>query len=151
MKIAELLTRLDPEVIEQIDEAEAAPTKIKRDTFLYMAPKEPKKKFAQCGTCRLFLPRKERCAILGPNLHVPAEASCGLYIHGKPSDRQKAESIVKPAEAGFVKRKVRCQNCVSFDNGTCKLFAMLNEAKPDIFDLDTQIDPQGCCNAQTPK
>jgi hypothetical protein len=145
MKLAELLEKK-----AESKDGEAS-VKLTRDAFLYMEPKEPVKKFAQCGTCRMFLPKKERCAILGPTLHVPAEASCGLYIHGEPSDKQDAEKIVTPKEAGFVKRQVRCQNCISFDDGTCKLYAMLNEIKPDIFDLDTKVNEYSCCNGQTPK
>lgn len=141
MKIAELMERAK----------RGEPVKIKRDAFLYMAPKEPKKEFAQCASCVHFLPKKERCALFGPNLHVPAEASCGLYLHGEPNDKQEATAVVSPKEAGFVKRKVRCENCISFDDGFCKLYAMLNKDEPEIFDLDEKVDPQGCCNGQTPK
>jgi hypothetical protein len=133
------------------EKASAEPKKIKRDAFLYLGPKEPKKEFAQCSSCRLYLPERERCGILGPHVHVPAEASCGFYLHGEPTEDQECEAVVKPSEAGLVRRKVRCENCVSFDHGTCKLFKMLNETKPEIFDLDESINEKGCCNAQTPK
>jgi hypothetical protein len=125
--------------------------KIKRDAFLYLAPREPKDEFAQCSTCRMFLPDKERCAILGPSVHVPAEASCGFYIHGEPNDDQDCEVVVKPTEAGLVRREVRCENCASFDDGKCKLYETLNEIKPEIFDLDENVDSGACCNGQTPK
>src|ERR1044071_3959086 len=106
MKISELFEK-------KKEDAPETP-KLKRDTFLYMEPKEPKDEFAQCSTCRMYLPGKQRCAILGPSLNVPPEASCGLYVHGEPSDDQDAEKIVTTEEAGFVKRQVRCENCISF-------------------------------------
>lgn len=143
MKIVELVEKKEPT---------KAPPKLTRDAFLYMSPKEPKDQFAQCATCRMYLPKKQRCAILGPTLNVPPEASCGLYVHGEPSDDQDVAANVKPVEAGFVKRQVRCENCISFmeSDSSCKLYAMLNKMKADLFDLDTKVDRYGCCNAQTP-
>ncbi len=146
MRIRDLLEKADKE-----EAGTQSGPKIKRDAFLYLSPKEPRDEFAQCSTCRMYLPGKERCGILGPSVHVPAEASCGLYIHGEPTDEQECEVIVKPVEAGLVRRQVRCENCISFDDGKCKLYAMLNELKPDMFDLDENVEAKACCNGQTPK
>lgn len=131
--------------------ADRAPVKITRDTFLYMKPQGDEDIFAQCGSCRMYIPGSERCAILGPNVHVPEIASCGLYIHGEPDDDQDSIALHKPKEVGLVRREVRCENCASFDDGTCRLFETLNETQPELFDLDTQVEAKGCCNAQTPK
>lgn len=133
------------------DEIKSSGQKIKRDAFLYLEPKEPRDEFAQCSSCRMYLPGKEHCGIMGPSVHVPAEASCGFYMHGEPSDDQECEVVVKPSEAGLVRRQVRCENCASYDSGKCKLYTALNEAKPDLFDLDENVVAQACCNGQTPK
>lgn len=140
MKIADLLEKKDP----------ATTPKIKRDAFLYMEPKSPKEKFAQCETCQLFLPNKEKCGILG-DTHVTASMSCGVYVHGEPDNDQPITSYLTKEEVGLVDRKVRCENCISFKNNKCALYELLNKTNPDIFDLDVKVNKYGCCNAQTPK
>lgn len=122
--------------------------KIGRWAFLYMEPRSSSTKdFAQCGTCQLFMPGKERCGIFGKDDVVKAEASCGLYLQGQPRDDQPVQAIVTPEEAGYVEAKVRCENCGWFKDGKCGLFAMLDESFPDTFDLKSKVSPTGCCNA----
>lgn len=126
--------------------------KIGRDAFLYMDPKgSDKKAFAQCGTC--VMSRGKTCAILGPNTYITDEMSCGLYLPGDPIEelKDKELKLVTSKEAGLVDRKVRCENCKSFDStqNTCLLFEALN--KLPQFKLDVKVDKQGCCNAQMPK
>lgn len=118
--------------------------KITRAAFLYLSPKEPRNQFADCQTCRLYLRAIKRCAILpGP---VQPEDSCGLYIHGKPNDRQPmTPRVVTREEAGFVTGPVRCENC-AYGGDHCRMFAALNATLPQMFDLDETIDPKGCCN-----
>lgn len=127
--------------------------KIDRSAFLYMAPQPPRSRFAQCGTCLNFIPGKRNCTVLGPRVEVTASMSCGLYVHGKPSDDQVAMSSTTPNEAGLVNREVRCENCRFFDraDSDCDLYEKLNETMPDAFKLNTAVDPQACCNAQTPR
>jgi hypothetical protein len=127
--------------------------KIGRDAFLYYDPRDPKEQFAQCGTCRLFLPESERCAVIGPDTVVLATDSCGLYAWGTPTEDQLVKESVTAKEAGLVHRSVRCENCRFFDagEGMCGLFQMLNEKFPDDFELQTGVYSQGCCNAQTPE
>lgn len=125
-------------------------TKITRSTFLYLSPKIDED-FAQCATCRLYLPGKERCAILGPNVHVPPEASCGFYIPGEPNDDQDCESAVKVTEAGLVRRQVRCENCKWGGKPKCSLYVLLNKTHPGICEIEEEIEPKACCNAFTGK
>lgn len=123
--------------------------KIKRDAFLYMDPKPPKDSFAQCGTCLMFT--GTGCTILG-STKITKGMTCGLYVRGKPQYnlKGKEQSLVTPKEAGLIDHQVRCENC-RYGGGDCKLFEMLNDRLPDTFDLDTKIDPKGCCNAFTRK
>ncbi|PWT78348.1 MAG: hypothetical protein C5B60_01285, partial [Chloroflexi bacterium] len=124
--------------------------KKQRDAFLYLDPRTPDKRFAQCGTCRLFLPGRELCGIIGN--HAVASDSCGFYGHGKPTDDQPVTKSVTAKEAGFVRRQVRCENCKHFHDGhLCGLFETLNKVMPDEWDLDPEVDKYGCCNAQSPR
>ncbi len=122
--------------------------KVTRDAFLYMEnPSTPE--FAQCATCWLFAPDRERCAILGIDIVVTAEDTCGYYLEGSKPPSLQVMALATPEEVGFLKATaVRCENCI-FEgrHGTiCRLYESLNEL-PDDFDLDTEIDPRGCCNA----
>jgi hypothetical protein len=79
--------------------------------------------------------------------------SCGLYVYGAPQpEGTKTLAIVTPTESGLVDREVRCENCKHLltrtDGATCAFFQYLNEEMPDLFDLDTEVEPKGCCNAQ---
>src|ERR1051325_9723924 len=60
---------------------------------------------------------------------------------------QECRSIVTPEQAGYVQGQVRCENCSWYDDGTCGLYQMLMEKMPDVFDLETSVEAQGCCNA----
>jgi len=123
--------------------------KIGRWAFLYMEPKTPEdaKEFAQCSTCKMFLPGKKRCGIFGPDDEVKALASCGLYLQGKSHDNQKIQNIVTPEAAGYVEGAARCENCSWYKDGTCGLFADLDKAMSDTFELGSNVSPKGCCNA----
>lgn len=122
--------------------------RIGRWAFIYMEPKSGQsREFAQCSTCQLFMPGKERCGIFGPDDVVKANASCGLYLHGKPHDDQPIQDIVTPQDAGYVEGQVRCENCTWYKSGECELFAKLDKAMPDTFNLGSKVDPKGCCNA----
>jgi len=122
--------------------------KIKRDAFLYLEGDDNDHDFAQCGTCYLFVPEDERCAIHG-NLRITADDSCGFYIEGAPSF-DDTEKLVTPEESGLVHRETRCENC-AYGGPTCKLYEMLNRELPHVFELTTEISPTSCCNAQVPK
>lgn len=148
---------------------------ITRDAFLYMEPPEnmeAPEKFAQCETCRKFIPHepKDLCIELGPNEKVGEEYSCGLYSPwpmGKPNPnvvtnhlvelqeaaKENARGFVTPKAAGLVERQVRCENCHYFDEGRsiCIFFAFLKDFNPFVFNLDPKVKPRACCNAQTPK
>lgn len=132
-------------VIHKSDPAQ----KITREAFIYLSGKD--KDFAQCGTCWLFNPEKERCAILGPEFKVDDDDSCNFYLKGEPNKGMKLVKRVTPKNAGFVDRKVRCENCKYGGSGECKLYKVLNEKLSDIFNLDEKIEPRACCNANTPK
>jgi hypothetical protein len=119
--------------------------KIKRDAFLYMNPKPPQNSFAQCGTCRQFT--GTGCLILG-DTKITKDMACGLYTRGRPQLHMKGreEALVPPKEAGLVNFQVRCENC-KYGGSDCQLYEMLNDQLPETFDLETKIDPKGCCNA----
>ena len=118
-----------------------------RDTFLYQDPMEPKDKFAQCGSCTLYVPGRKRCSILGTALKVEPTHSCNLYIHGDPHEQPIVERVT-PEDAGFVTRKIRCEHCRAFDDkGHCGFYQMLNDLAPTKFDLDEAVDAYGCCTA----
>lgn len=129
-------------IIEQAGEG----SKLNRTTFLYMDPKDPEDEFAQCSTCYHFLPDSKRCLLFGENDEVIANASCNLYVHGTPEDDRELLNSITPDAAGYLKGQVRCENCSWFNkDSTCGLYQELNKLK-DIFDLDTKVDPKGCCN-----
>lgn len=152
-------------------DAKAKVPKITRDAFVYLNPisEVSKNRFAQCETCRLWVPGFEGggCIIHGSKqVPITASMSCALFIawpDGKPepdavqnhlAELQKdIPGVVTPEESGLVDREVRCENCDYFDSGKakCGLFEKLNKAMPDIFDLQTDVDAYGCCNAQEPK
>ena len=118
-----------------------------RSIFLYAKHGD-----AQCGTCRWWTgEKKQRCAILGKALKVDAGDSCGLYVYGEPNPDQPIEESITPEEAGFVDRKVRCENCKSFAKGKCKFYTELNDLWPEMMDLEEEVDPKGCCTAQKPR
>ncbi len=143
-----------------------------RDAFLYFdpSPKSPKDKFAQCGTCRMFVPDEymgkkddmDLCIAHGSNVKVGETFSCGLYAgwpKGPPNPeviKSHAEELKKgipgsvtPDESGLVDRQVRCENCLFYkkDGSICNLYDMLNRQMQKYWDLDIKVDPYGCCNA----
>lgn len=150
---------------------------ITRDAFLYMEPPEnmeAPEKFAQCETCRKFIPQAapagDLCIELGPNEKVGEEYSCGLYstwpagraepqvvqnhlIEIQTAAQKNERGFVSAKEAGLVERQVRCENCHYFDSGRsiCIFFAFLKDFNPFVFNLDPKVKPRACCNAQTPK
>lgn len=147
------------------------PQKITRDAFLYFNHRtnSPKKQFAQCVTCRKFVPHEymgdksttDLCVEHGSKVKVGEEWSCGVYTiwpKGSPNPqviRDHAGELAKgipgsvtPEESGLVERQVRCENCYFYER-TCNLYFQLNSLLPTIFDLDIHVDEYGCCNAQT--
>jgi hypothetical protein len=120
--------------------------KIDRSAFIYLNPKGDKTQFAQCGTCVAFMPGKERCGFFGKDDKVVANASCGLYVHGKPHDDQPITNAVTPSAAGYVLGQVRCENCTWYVDKKCELFEKLNKSMPDVFDCDPAVAELGCCN-----
>lgn len=126
--------------------------KITRFAFLYMDPKSPKTRFAQCSTCMLWTGGENNtCVIHGKDLKITGDMTCGLYAHGTPmpSWAGQEQKSVTPKESGLYKGEVRCENCKYGSEDGCGLFIMLNKLDPDTFNLDPKIDPKGCCNAWT--
>jgi hypothetical protein len=138
---------MDMRQILKLLEAKGDTPKIDRSAFIYLKPKGDKNQFAQCGTCTAFLPNKQRCAWFGKNDKVIAEASCSLYVHGKPNDDQAIINSVSPKDAGYVVGKVRCENCTHVKGSNCSLYQKLNQELPELFDLDEKIEDKACCNA----
>lgn len=134
-------------IIDLLNEAKSGKEKIDRSAFIYLKPKGDKDQFAQCATCIAFMPGKERCAWFGKNDKVIAEASCALYVHGKPNNDQEIIGSVTPEEAGYVEAQVRCENCTHVKGDICLLFQKLNQELPELFELDSKIEDKACCNA----
>ena len=134
-------------IISNILESKKTIDLLDRSAFIYLPPKGKKDEFAQCGTCIAFMPDRERCAWFGKDDHVIADASCALYVHGKPNNDQKIIGSVTPKQAGYVEAQVRCENCHYVKGQKCTLFEKLNKALPNIFKLDTKIEDKACCNA----
>jgi hypothetical protein len=131
-----------------------ATSKLDADAFLYLNPEPGVEDFAQCFSCRDWVRGDDRCVIHGPYMEVPGTASCGLYVCGEVQPPgTETIAVVSPTESGLVDREVRCENCISGGPGvhTCKLFVLLNKTLPEEFDIDTAIDPKGCCNANRPR
>jgi hypothetical protein len=128
--------------------------RLKRDAFLYLDPKAPDDRFAQCNTCRDWIMEDDRCVIHAQDVRVPSSASCGFYIIGAPQVAgARCMGAVTPEESGLVDRAVRCENCRHFDDADseCNLFRRLNMYLPELFDLDESVDAKGCCNANQAK
>ncbi len=126
------------------------PTKLTRDTFLYLDPKPPFATFAQCETCMMFTGEAaETCTIHGAKVRVTKDHSCGLYVHGTPMPDEQGHEMasVTPEESGLIKAQVRCENCQSFQaqKTTCTLFQWLSRGW--AFALNPKVHPHGCCNA----
>jgi len=125
-------------------------SRVTRDAFLYMDPQGDPEKFAQCESCRFFMPGAEKCAPMNGQ-HVLAGWSCGNYGYGTPTDSQSITKSWTAEEAGLVKYHVRCQNC-RFRSGRdwCSFFDDRNKEAPQVFDCDPNINFYGCCNAMKP-
>jgi hypothetical protein len=149
--------------------------KITRDAFLFLRPKLPKlaEDFAQCGPCRMFVPEEalggelkgDRCIIHGAFVAIDEDDSCGFMVGWPTEDGSPNPEVVKdhaaelkkqipgsvtPEDSGLVSRRVQCHRCEFAENNVtrCGLFAKLNQAMPDIFNLNTEIEQHSCCNAQ---
>jgi hypothetical protein len=144
---------------EEAQEERLEMAKLTRDVFLYMAPrgKNPAQS-AQCGTCPMWNldtgENANRCHIHGPKHEALAGDTCGIYVPGPPH-KAKCMALVTPKESGFEKRQVRCENCRysrQWSGGhRCKRFMDMNRLEPDVWDLDPEIEPLACCNANRPK
>ncbi len=143
--------------------------KVDRSAFLYLEPRptDGDRDFAQCDTCRMFVPggTSGHCIIHGSQLRVARDATCGFWVrwpngrpvrhvvetHRKELNEGLAASVT-PQESGLLHALVQCHRCAHFaPPGRCALFEGLNQRAPTRFDLDTDVDPHGCCNAWTAK
>lgn len=153
------------------------PPKIARDAFLYLEPKTAAagQDFAQCGPCRMFVPgsyvaptlKGGRCILHGAKVEIDEDDSCGFMVPWpdvEPVDsviRDHAAELVAgiapsvtPDESGLVDRLVQCKRCLFPRDAAvtrCGLYEDLNAALPAQFALDPTIEPDACCNAQTPR
>lgn len=151
--------------------------KVERNAFLYLEPKTTSQRedFAQCGPCRMFVPEKllegkligDRCIIHGSTVVIDEDDSCGFMVPWPNPDKPNtqvmkdhAEELLKmipgsvtPDESGLVDRRVQCHRCRFTDNRAvkCGLYENLNKTFPYMFDLNPEITPNSCCNAQTPR
>lgn len=134
-------------LLDLLNEEKNDKEKIDRSAFIYLEPRGEVDQFSQCGTCVAFLPEKQRCAWFSKDDKVIAEASCALYVNGEPNDDQEIRNSVIPKDAGYVEEQVRCENCTHVKDSNCSLYQKLNQALPELFDLDSKIEDKGCCNA----
>jgi len=135
----------------------AAPTggKLDRISLGFVSPPEGRDvpDFGQCSACVSF-DGKRLCRKFGPHDAVKPGGSCDLFVYGVPQQMGDEEfEGASAAESGYVERQVRCGNCRSAREGAtrCGLYAMLNQAQPETFQLDETITPQSCCNLQRGK
>ena len=137
------------EIISLLEASNGNSRKLDTSAFLYLEQVIPTTQFAQCATCQLFMPGNERCSIFSKDDVVVANASCGLYVQGTPSDDQEITGVVTPKQAGYVDGQVRCENCIWFnpEPSTCGLFEDLNKAMPTVWDLEEKVEAKACCNA----
>jgi hypothetical protein len=124
--------------------------KLGAEAFLYLSPEPDTPDFAQCSSCRDWVKGDNLCAIHGPFIEVLGSMSCGLYVYGEPlPEGSRTMTIVSTLESGLVDREVRCENCKHMlPDDICGFFDTLNKELPELFDIDTNIDPKGSCNAQ---
>ncbi len=152
--------------------------KIGRDAFLYLAPKPTTAaaSFAQCGPCRMFVPeamlggemKGDRCIAHGSFVAIDDDDSCGFYLPWPTPDGSPVRKVqedhaaelmkiipgsVSPEESGLVDRRVQCHRCKFAENRAtrCRLYATLELEMPRFFALGDKIEPNACCNAQTPR
>jgi len=118
--------------------------RITRSTFLYLEGTNAT--FAQCGSCVFG---KTRCAIMGDAKVSAAIGSCNFYIKGVPISERPIANLTAD-QAGYVERRVRCENCKFFGQGHCGLYRQLNKELPELFNLAEKVSRYGCCNANTP-
>ena len=135
------------DIVNLLEEVKKNGEKIDRSAFLYLSPPAGLKDHAQCSSCQFWLPGKKRCGLFDNKFEVIANASCGLYVQGKPDDDQPIQNVVTPAEAGYVEGQVRCENCKWIEGKTCTLFDKINKLAPKIFKMDVKVENRGCCNA----
>ena len=133
--------------------------KIKRDAFLYLEPKGmvPQKDHAQCRGCMMWSgPKHKTCSAHAPSAGpIVGGGTCGGYSEGKPMPEHAGHEMRSwtKKESGYVVREVRCENCAYGNKarGQCELYLLLNAAMGEHFDLDPNIKPKGCCNANIPR
>lgn len=84
---------------------------VDRSAFIYLEPKHADKAwFAQCGTCRLFVPGKVaedgkgRCVIHGSYVDVDENDSCGFYVPWATEDGKAVPEVVKGHAVELKKR-----------------------------------------------
>lgn len=145
--------------------------KLDRGIFLYLEPRriDDEECFAQCGTCRMFVPETSlekmdgsRCIIHGARVSIDEDDSCGFWVpwpKGSPNQQviddhageieKGVAPSVTPEQSGLVDDAVQCRHCVQFDEeeSECALYASLNKLQPKLFDLDVSVKPHACCNA----
>ncbi len=147
--------------------------KVERDAFIYLEPKprDDESSFAQCGSCRMFVPKVmgltgSRCIIHGSKQKIDVGDSCGFYVDwpmGKPNPKVQQDHAaelekdipgsVKASESGLVDNRVQCHRCTfALDGATlCGLYLQLTRKAPNFVSLDDKIEPHACCNAWTEK
>lgn len=134
---------------------------IERDSFMYLKPKGmvPTKDHAQCRGCMMFTGDKHESCTTHAKSEGPilGKGSCGGYAEGHPMPDEAGHEMGSwtKEESGYVERSVRCENCkwaMKEEGGhVCTFFRMLNEMIPEMFDIDEDIEPKACCNAQESK
>jgi len=141
--------------IAKVDGDPPAPMKMRRDVFNYFDNADNAPNYAQCGSpCYHFDRDNGLCAIMRSDDNAAAAGdTCNKFCPGQYDGHRvkDGEGLLKP-EVGFRSgTAARCENCFWLGGIQCGFFAACNESAPDIFDLDENVNPLGCCDAQTPK
>lgn len=114
---------------------------LSKQVVLYLEPhKGEGHRFAQCGSCRMFLKDQHVCSLHGKDVWINSDDSCGLFVPGGPAVESEMEHVaacVTPEESGLIKdTQTRCENCSFGGEETCQHPA-----------LGFPIVATGCCNA----
>lgn len=116
-------------------------SKLTKSEVLYMEiPKGP----LACGNCMMWIKDVDRCMIHPKDTKVTGDMICGLYVNGKPSisDEAESEGYVTATMSGLGKGRTNCGNCRWGVDSYC--------VHPMLKGWPVHMQ-NGCCNAWTEK
>ena len=111
-----------------------------KSAVLYFKPESiARPEGARCGACWKFVRHPGAC--IEVRGHIEAEKVCGLYVHGRPFEKNPGFSHVhkvSQSEAGYGDGDTHCENC-EYMMDQKKLYSPCDK-------VEGLIEPKGCCN-----